>query len=137
MHFCHICGNEISPALLRCPHCRSVQETQDKAIAASRIFSRKTVNLEQGLPTVEQALQRLQRELRTARLERIQIITLIHGYGSSGKGGAIRIACRKNLDYLCQLGEIKSYIPGEEFSRRRPPTKQLLSRFPSLPNIPT
>ncbi|MBU1139154.1 MAG: Smr/MutS family protein [Proteobacteria bacterium] len=96
------------------------------------MFKQKTVNLEQGLPTVEQALQRLQREISTARLEQIRILTLIHGYGSSGKGGAIRIACRKNLEYLCHRGEIKEFIPGEEFSRRQGSTKQLLSRFPQL-----
>lgn len=132
MQCCHICGNEISPALMRCPYCRSDQDSNEAGLSAAKVFKRKTVNLEEGLPTVEQALQRLQREIITARLEQIRILTLIHGYGSSGKGGSIRTACRKHLDYLCETGEIREYIAGEGFSRRKGATKQLLSRFPQL-----
>lgn len=132
MQCCHICGNEISPALMRCPYCMSDQDSKEECLAATKVFRRKTVNLEEGLPTVEQALQRLQGEITTAHLEQIRILTLIHGYGSSGKGGAIRTACRKHLDYLCDKGKIREFIAGEEFSRRKGATKQLLSRFPQL-----
>ncbi len=136
MHPCHICGNEISPALLRCRYCGSEQERLEGDISATKVFVRKTVNLEQGLPTVEQALQRLQQEISAARLERVRILTLIHGYGSSGKGGVIRKECRKKLDYLSRRAEIKEFIPGEEFNRRQGTTKQLLSRFPQLAEHP-
>lgn len=136
MQPCHICGNEISPARLHCPYCGSEQERSEGDISATKVYVRKTVNLEQGLPTVEQALQRLQQEIRTAQLERIRILTLIHGYGSSGKGGAIRKECRKKLDYICRRDEIKAFIPGEEFNRRQGTTKQLLSRFPQLADHP-
>ncbi|MBU0946041.1 MAG: Smr/MutS family protein [Proteobacteria bacterium] len=136
MQLCHICGNEISSALLRCPYCGSTQDSEEGDGTATKLFLRKTVNLEQGLPTVEQALQRLQQEICAARLERVRLVTLIHGYGSSGKGGAIRKECRKKLDYLWRRGEIKGFIPGEEFSRRQGSTKQLLSRFPQLSDHP-
>jgi Smr domain len=136
MQLCHICGNEISPALLRCPYCESAQDSKEGDVSTTTMFIRKTVNLEQGFPTVEQALQRLEGEISAARLERVRLVTLIHGYGSSGKGGAIRQECRKKLDYLCRRGEIKGFIPGEEFSRRQGTTKQLLSRFPQLSDHP-
>ncbi len=132
MQPCHICGNEIAPASLRCPYCGSKREDEERDQTGSKPFSQKSVNLEQGLPTVDQALQRLQREITAARLEQVRILTLIHGYGSSGKGGAIRKECRKTLDYLCHRGEVKDVIPGEEFHRRQGKTKQLLSRFPQL-----
>jgi len=69
-----------------------------------------------------------------ARIERVRVLTVIHGYGSSGKGGVIRSECRKNLDYLCSTGGIKEYIPGEDFSARSGPVKTLLRRFPELAN---
>ncbi len=103
---------------------------------AGRGFRQKTVNLEQGLPTVKQALNRLQQEIRVARLERIRLLTLIHGYGSSGKGGAIRQECRKTLDYLLNRGDICVVIYGEDFSRRHGAVKQLLRRFPRLVTHP-
>ncbi|MEA3466660.1 MAG: Smr/MutS family protein [Thermodesulfobacteriota bacterium] len=138
MQSCQICGNEIDVALLHCPYCGSVQENeeQDHSLSSPGKFSRKTVNLEQGLPTVEQALARLQQAIIAARLEQVRVLTLIHGYGSSGKGGAIRRECRKTLDYLCSKGEIADVIPGEDFSRRHGMVKHLLNRFPQLSRHP-
>jgi len=134
MQSCHICGNEIDSQTVRCPYCGSDQESrnQNQSRPKKREFYQKTVNLEQGLPTVEQALHRLQQEITTARLEQVCVLTFIHGYGSSGKGGAIRRECRKTLEYLLSKGEIRTVIPGEDFSRRHGSVKQLLHRFPVL-----
>jgi hypothetical protein len=138
MQPCHICGNEIDSRTVRCPYCGSDQgsEKKNQFRPNKREFHQKTVNLEQGLPTVEQALHRLQQEIITARLEKICVLTLIHGYGSSGKGGAIRRECRKTLEYLLSKGEIGTVIPGEDFSRRHGSVKQLLNRFPVLSRHP-
>ncbi len=136
MQLCQICGNEIDSALSRCPYCGNDQENGKHGQVMLKQFTQKTVNLEQGLPTVEQALHRLQQELTTARIEQIRVLTLIHGYGSTGKGGAIRQECRKTLEYLCGKGEISSVIYGEDFSRRHGSVKHLLSRFPELSRHP-
>ena len=136
MQLCQICGNEIDSGLSSCPYCSSDQDIGQQGQLVPRKFSQKTVNLEQGLPTVEQALHRLQQELTTARVEQIRLLTLIHGYGSTGKGGAIRQECRKTLDYLARKGEIDTVIFGEDFSRRHGSVKHLLSRFPELSSHP-
>ncbi len=136
MALCQICGNSIDTHSLRCPYCNSKQESSGKTLGSKTKFSQKTVNLEQGLPTVERALSRLKQELDSARHERIRILTLIHGYGSTGKGGAIRLECRKMLAYLTSLGEIHTVIHGEDFNRRRGSTKHLLSRFHELTHHP-
>ncbi len=132
MYLCHICGNDISPADSKCPYCGNSQDDQKQDDFSRKEFSQKTVNLEQGRPTVDTALLRLQREIETAKMEKVRLLTVIHGYGSTGKGGAIRRECRKTLEYLCQKGVIVSFIPGEEFHRRHGRTKQLVSRFPVL-----
>ena len=138
MPFCQICGNEIDVALVRCPYCGSDQESkeQGQSFPHSKKFSQKIVNLEQGLPTVEQALGRLQQAITAARQEQIRVLTFIHGYGSSGKGGVIRRECRKNLDYLYSKGEVTGVIPGEDFNRRHGTVKHLLNRFPELSRHP-
>ncbi len=138
MQFCQVCGNDIESRVVVCPFCGSRQEYEEgQNRRASRSgFHQKTVNLEQGLPTVEQALHRLQQEITTARREQIRLLTLIHGYGSSGKGGAIRRECRKTLEYLLSCGEIKVVVYGEKFSRRQGLVKELLRRFPPLASHP-
>jgi hypothetical protein len=52
----------------------------------------KTVNLKEGMPLVHQALMHMDRELAAARAKGCDVIKLIHGYGSTGAGGEIRIA---------------------------------------------
>lgn len=54
----------------------------------------KTVNIKAGYPTAEQAMQRLSQELRIAGANRLRALKIIHGYGSTGSGGAIRTAAR-------------------------------------------
>ncbi len=138
MQTCDICGNEIDSRTLCCPFCGSNQNgaQQDQFTSQRKVLQQKTVNLEQGLPTVKQALKRLSQELQTARLEDITLLTLIHGYGSSGKGGAIRKECRKTLEFLKNRGEIKAIFFGEDFRQRLGPVKQLLHRFPELSRHP-
>ena len=133
---CQICGNLIEVSALRCPYCLSEQEKEEGFPSARPRFSQKTVNLEQGLPTVEQALSRLKAELESAAHEQIRILTLIHGYGSTGKGGAIRVECRKTLNYLVSTGAVHSIYLGEMFNRRNGEIKHLLSRFPDLNQHP-
>jgi len=133
---CQVCGNSIKATLSRCPYCNSEQDNNQPSLSSKAKFAQKTVNLEQGLPTVEQALARLKRELATARHEKIRIVTFIHGYGSTGKGGVIRLECRKTLAYLASLDEVHTVIHGEDFNRRHGSTKHLLSRFNDLSHHP-
>jgi len=49
------------------------------------------------MPTVAEALQLLERELVRSRQAGGKVVKLIHGYGSTGAGGEIRIAVQKRL----------------------------------------
>lgn len=74
-----------------------------------------TVNLEEGRPTVDVALRRLFGEITRAKASRVKAVKLIHGYGSSGTGGALRVAVRTELERLKKKGMIKLFVPGENF----------------------
>lgn len=76
----------------------------------------REINLELGLPTVDQALLRMERELTTTKKVGCTALKLIHGYGSTGKGGKIRTAVRRDLAKRKRDGEIRDWIPGEKFS---------------------
>lgn len=129
MTFCQICGNDIPPEKRVCPYCGSRQEGAE---VKPKGILHKTINIEAGMPFVEPAIKRMMSEIETAKMERVSVVTIIHGYGSSGKGGAIRQECRKTLDYLQATGSIQDYIPGEEFSRKEGRVKMLLQRFSGL-----
>ena len=130
MALCQVCGNEISAGSATCRFCGSSQ-AHDGA-GGRRAFQQQTVNLERGMPMVEDALRHLSAAVAEATQRNVQVLCVIHGYGSSGRGGKIRKECRKNLDYLVSQGELNSYLPGEEFNRRNGRTKALLQRYPLL-----
>jgi hypothetical protein len=131
MVICAVCGNEVNGDDQRCPFCRA-ELSYLKPPHDTGAPLHKTVNLKQGLPTVAVALARLEQALRQAGLERAAVVTVIHGYGSSGKGGAIRLQCRKMLDHLVACGHIKAVIAGEDLRRHSGAGKDLWRRFPDL-----
>lgn len=90
------------------------------------------VNLEAGMPTVTTAKSLLSQAVRTAGANGTHLLKLIHGYGSSGKGGAIRSAARRELAEYKRMGQIKAFIPGEDFSPFNEDARSALSRWPEL-----
>jgi len=76
----------------------------------------REVNIKAGMPTVDDAIRRITYNIKTAGPLGVSAIKLIHGYGSTGKGGGIRVESRKYLDRQKARGQIKGYITGEEFS---------------------
>lgn len=90
----------------------------------------KLVNLEEDMPTVEQARLRLQHALQSARTERCIAIKVVHGYGSSGVGGALRGELQKDLLQEVRNGTIRALIAGEDWRISDEVTWKLLQRFP-------
>jgi hypothetical protein len=66
---------------------------------------------------VHEALQRLERELSIARRDGIRLLKVVHGYGSSGAGGDIRIAVQKRLCEMAEGGQIRECIFGENWAK--------------------
>lgn len=75
-----------------------------------------TINLKDGMPPAGAALKRMHSALSLARSARVPAVKLIHGYGSTGRGGKIRAAVRRELRSLEADGKIRLYVPGERFS---------------------
>lgn len=79
----------------------------------------KQINLEQGLPTVEEAVRRMNNELSTAKMSGFKAVILIHGYGSSGIGGTIKPAVCKNLSQPVLVGIVKDWVAGENWQSKK------------------
>jgi hypothetical protein len=86
------------------------------------------------MPQVHEALARLDRELAAARQRGEALLKLIHGYGSTGAGGDIRIAVQKRLRELADNGQIRSCIFGESWSKSDDEAWRLLQSHPALKN---
>jgi len=84
------------------------------------------------MPQVSEALQRLGRELAIARQEKMKLIKLVHGYGSTGAGGDIRIAVQKHLVEMTQNGQVRGCIFGENWSKSDEATWRLLQSHAEL-----
>jgi hypothetical protein len=92
----------------------------------------KTVNLKSDMPQVHGALQRLDRELSIAQQEKTKLLKLVHGYGSTGAGGDIRIAVQKRLLEMVENGQIRGCIFGENWSKSDEMAWRLLQSQPEL-----
>lgn len=74
----------------------------------------KIINLEHGMPFVDEAIDRLNADINYFKNKEV-VIKFIHGYGSSGVGGKIRKAVIKKLEQLKNEKVIVDYIPGTAF----------------------
>ena len=92
----------------------------------------KIVNLEDGLPNVEQARSRLNSELAIARKAGVGVLKIIHGYGSSGVGGDLRIALQATLRQMADRGEVRACIFGENWRQADEHAWALLKQLPEL-----
>ena len=128
LKYCEICGNELEADAGQCPFCGAAAEVYLPRHGPQH----RVVNLERGMPLADLALARLARELEQAGSDGCRVLTLIHGYGSSGRGGIIRQDVRAQLQYLKDRGVINDLFPGEDFSSRSGSGRQLLRRFPFL-----
>lgn len=90
----------------------------------------KVVNLEEGMPTLEQARLRMEAELAAAHREGFTAVKLIHGYGSSGVGGTLRTGLQHALRKMVDDGNLRAAIAGEDWRIADETTWPLLKRFP-------
>lgn len=90
----------------------------------------REINLEIGQPAVAEALDRLRMELRLSKKRGYAAVKLIHGFGSSGTGGKIRVAVRKELTAMQKRGEVALVIPGERLTIFEEDTRTLLQICP-------
>ena len=94
------------------------------------------LNLEDGMPLVSEALDRMHMGLQEMRVSRVKIVKLIHGYGSTGRGGRIGLAVREDLAGMKRKRLIQGFIPGEDFGPMDPASRRLAERDGKVPRDP-
>ncbi len=92
----------------------------------------RTINLEAGLPTVDEARRRLLSEIDAAQRAGDRVLKVIHGWGSSGTGGKLGPAIRKSLRLRVKEGRAVLVVAGERFSSDSLEGRELARRHPSV-----
>ena len=92
----------------------------------------KTVILKEGMPSVEQARARLSGELQAARQGGVKVLKVVHGFGSSGVGGDLRLALQATLRQMVAKQEIRECIYGENWRTSDERTWEVLKHMPEL-----
>ena len=88
--------------------------------------------LKEGSPTVRQAMGLLHNEIAAARKSGVKVLRIIHGYGSSGEGGAIKAAVIKHLNSMKLSGDVASVLSGEDHFQYGASQNHLLRKYPEL-----
>jgi hypothetical protein len=96
----------------------------------------RTYNVEVGLPILDEARRLVIGEIKQAKRDGVKVLKVIHGYGSSGKGGALCVGLRKSFGLRKKEGAIKDFIAGENFSIFNPTVLALLEAVPELRSDP-
>ena len=94
------------------------------------------INLELGSPDALSALKQLEFFIASTRVSKGRVIKIIHGYGSSGKGGKIRSAVRRMLKEYKDTDRLTLLIKGENFSIFDASTRYLIEKFPETAKDP-
>lgn len=90
------------------------------------------INLEEGMPLLYEAMDTLTYSLKLNKLRKIKVMLIIHGYGSSGRGGIINVKARQWLNAQVRNGSIRTVVNGEDFDIFNSKARDLKGKYPEL-----
>lgn len=131
MKTCDVCGEDIAPGSSVCPYCEAPQTPSASGPASGPPV--RDLDVEAGLPTVAEALRRLETQLDRARRDGVGVVRVIHGWGSqTGGGGKIRVAARQWLRAQLDQRRLRSMVFGDHYTHTSPAGRDFLRRHPAL-----
>lgn len=92
----------------------------------------EVLNLEKGMPSAQDAMFDLKKSILLLKKRGTKCVVIIHGYGSSGRGGVL---CKRTRQYLKAQesnNTIKTVIFGEEFEMFNVKAMELKNRYLEL-----
>ena len=96
----------------------------------------RTYNVKSDLPSLEEARRLVIAEIRRAKRERIRVLKVIHGWGSTGRGGTLCAGLRRSFKLRKKEGVIRDFFPGEAFTIFNPLVLAMLEEVPELHGDP-
>lgn len=96
----------------------------------------KTINIKFNMPTVDEARRILKDKLIQAYSDGVRVVKVVHGYGSTGKGGKLKDAIRNSLRSRKKEGLVEFIIFGENFNNIDKNVDAIIQKFPYLKDDP-
>lgn len=93
------------------------------------------INIKQDMPLVADAMRYLQDSIVKPKRDKCQCVLIIHGYGSTGKGGAICEKARQWLKAQERNGKVKTVIFGEDFTLFNFKALELKNKYQELEQL--
>ncbi len=93
------------------------------------------LNIKENMPPSQEAMSYLKSSLERFKREKIECVLVIHGYGSTGKGGVIHDKARQWLKAQERNGKVKSVISGEDFTIFNFKALELKNKYPQLQEL--
>lgn len=92
----------------------------------------RVINVKNNFPTVDYALYLIDQEIKYSKATGNKSIVVIHGYGSSGKGGVIKEEIKKYLPELKKKKIIVDHVHGENWGDSNPSKLKICELCPDL-----
>jgi len=91
------------------------------------------LNIKKNNPSCNEALALVENEIEILAFQKeIDVLKIIHGYGSSGIGGEIKNKLKTKLEFLKKQKKILSYCPSEKFCNLWKDYSIFIKKFPEL-----
>lgn len=93
------------------------------------------INIKEGMPSTAEALRLLETSLKRLKGLGFGCVIVIHGYGSSGRGGAICTHSRRFLKEQERKKQLRHVIYGEDFTLFNQEARVLKRLYPELDEL--
>lgn len=90
------------------------------------------INLEENFPSAEKALEILKNLIKVSRSLKTKRLVIVHGYGSSGVGGKIKIKVRSWLQDQERNRKIRVVVFGEDYNLMNEQARQINAKYKDL-----
>lgn len=92
----------------------------------------KYIDIKEFMPAVDIAIFEMVKEIERCTVEGVIALKVLHGYGSSGKGGLIKKEAGKVLQELKKQGSIKDFVRAENWNANTERMKTITGACPEL-----
>jgi hypothetical protein len=125
---CSDCGNNRHLFATECPFCG----LNSYLLGPNTKWQIQTINLEMNMPSSDEALERFHIQIEKLRSKGLRVVKVIHGHGSSGKGGIIRHAFRNAMEYGLWREYVLDVYYGEILSPKSSSFQELTKTYPAI-----
>lgn len=92
----------------------------------------KTINIKEDFPPCDVAVFKLYEAIFLNTKMGFEVLKIVHGHGSHGKGGEIKRAVKDYLIEAERKKEIQFFVMGENWSTKNEKVKYLENKYPEL-----